>query len=196
MSQFDSPTPAEFDTTGEPPAWPKVVGIISIVWASIGLVCNLCNMLGGVMQGAFMGMVPPEQQEQMKAQMAANSSPLAIGASALSLLVSALLLVAGIQTLRRRANGRMLHLVWVVAALIAGVIGGYAGWIGMQASVNQTLQNDPNAQQMAGAVNGIAIAMFGCIMLLTFAWPLFCAVWFGAMGKRPEVGAKDMEPII
>ncbi len=26
MSQFDSPTPAEFDTTGEPPAWPKVVG--------------------------------------------------------------------------------------------------------------------------------------------------------------------------
>ena len=36
-SAFDMPMPAE------PPAWPKVVGIISIVWASLGLLCGVCG---------------------------------------------------------------------------------------------------------------------------------------------------------
>lgn len=197
MSQMNTPPmSSDFDMHAPLPGWPKVVGIISIVWASLGMLCNTCGVLGQAMQGAVVNMVPPEQQEQMKAQMQAGQSPLVILSYVIGVVASILLLVAGIQTLRRNASGRMLHLAWAVISLLLAIFGGIVGWQQMNTNLAHTLQNDPNAAQAQGAATGIAYVMFGCIMVLTLIWPVFCVVWFGMKGKRPEAGAGIEEPIV
>lgn len=66
--------PGQIDFDPEPPSWPKVIGIISIVWGSLGVICNACGLFGQMAGDAFVNMAPPEQREQLKAQMAQSSS--------------------------------------------------------------------------------------------------------------------------
>lgn len=178
----------------EPPVWPKVIGIISIVWGSLGTFCNACSLvmtvgMSSFMQG-FMQQMPQAQQDQLKAQFAAQQSPLALGSVALGVIVSAVLLGAGIMTLRRTALGRTLHLVYGLLGLITVGIGIVVAWQVHQA-VTAAAGNTP---QPPGAQFGMVGGMiFG--VCIGGAYPLFSLVWFGAMGKRPEVGAPTSEPL-
>lgn len=201
MSQFDSDTTpsvnADFSVAGEPPAWPKVVGIISIVWASLGIVCNLCGVAGSAFQGAFLNMMPPEQQEQMRAQMAAGQSPLVLGTYVLGSVLAVELLVAGIATVRRRPIGRLLHLAYGAAGVLLVLLSTFATWSAMQAQL-ATMQQGASevAKQQAAAMQGgmmFGMAFGVCIGL---AYPAFCLVWFGVMGKRPEAGAMPQDPLV
>lgn len=198
MSQYPTdPVPSmtsDFQLSGEPPAWPKVVGIISIVWASLLLVCNMCGVLGGLFQGAFVNMMPPEQQEQMKQQLAASQSPASLAVYAIGLLLSVLLLTAGIMTVRRKAAGRMLHLLWAAGGVLLTVVSIMVQWGVMQQQLQQTQSSakgvNPAAMQ-GGMYIGLVVGV--CIGL---AYPIFCLVWFGVMGKRPETGAVLQEPLV
>ena len=68
MSSMASP-PVFHDEFKELPSWPTIIGVISCVWGGITLLYNGCCQLGGSLVGkAFMGAMPPEFQDQMKAQ--------------------------------------------------------------------------------------------------------------------------------
>lgn len=191
MSQFDSPTPPEFDTTGEPPAWPKVIGIISICWGSLGLFCNVCSLAGTFASGSLVNMMPPEQQEQMRQQMAAQQSPAMMGLIALSIIFSGVLIAAGIMTLKRKPLGRTLHLGYGAIGLLLAIGGAVVSWGIVQSQMAAASGSTQPPGQQAGMVVGM---VFGVCFGL--AYPLFSLIWFGVMGKRPEVGAKDLEPVI
>ena len=111
MSQMNTPqVSSDFDMPSAPPAWPKVVGIISIVLASLGLVCGVCGLIQNGMafaQGGAEMQMPEGKTMQMPAP-----SLLSIVLMALGWLWSLMLLTAGIMTVKRRANGRTLHIVY------------------------------------------------------------------------------------
>jgi flagellar biogenesis protein FliO len=201
MTQFDTGSQApmgdsgsgEFGIAGEPPAWPKVVGIISIVWGSLGIVCNVCGLAGPAMSNLFVNMVPPEQREQMKQQMAASRNPLSIGLSAVGLLVAILLIAAGIQTLRRQASGRPMHLLWGVLGIVLAIAGGAVALANMKTQMaSMPQQSSPQAQQMATTFGYVGAA---CAVVFFMIWPVFVLIWFGPLGKRPEAGVRE-EPLV
>lgn len=201
MTQFDSsstaPTSGDFSMPAEPPSWPKVVGIISIVWGSLGVLCNICGVIGQASGNFLMTMVPPEQQEAMKAQMAAGGIA-QIALYVVSALVSILLIVAGVTTLKRQATGRMLHLAYGAIGIVLTIAGTFIALKGIDAQI-AAMSNNPNTppQALAGAKMGSYFGMaFGvCIGL---AYPLFCLIWFGAIKRthKDMTGGFEQEPIV
>lgn len=192
MSQMTPPESPDFAPIVEVPTWPKVVGIISIVFASLGLVCGTC----GIGMLAFMRPMLKMAEEQMgPAPSVMFPGPAVVGIGVLSVAVTVLLLVAGIATLKRRASGRMLHVVYAGISLVVALISTLLNWqyqsgVLAWAAANPT---DKWAQQQnpVSAYSGMVIGIcFG------IAYPIFLLVWFGIMGKRPEVGAMNRDSII
>ncbi len=194
MSQMPATEQPDVSAMSEPPKWPMVVGIISIVWGSLGVICNGCGALSPVLGNAMVNMVPPEQQEQMRQQMAASSSAPMIAVAVLSVLLSILLIVAGVMTLRRQAIGRPMHLGWAAIGTLTALAGVFFGWANAQAMQQQMPPGADATQaaaQQAGMVGGLVFGL--CLSLI---YPIFCLVWFGAMGKKPEVGAPRTDGLI
>lgn len=185
-------TDIEADDWREPPKWPKVVGIISIVWAVLGIVCNGLGVVsafltpqmmkmaesGGEMEGGF-----PPQMTQLNLLLA--------GMMMVSVLVSVTLLLAGIFTVNRRPQGRGLHLGVAVVSLIMLVIGMGYQWHSMT-QMGAWVKANPDATfSQTYSPIGSMIGM-GIGIVIGGAWPLFCLIWFGALKKRPEVGAPEV----
>lgn len=171
----------DFDTQ---PGWPKPVGIISIVWGSLGLLCGMCGMASMTMMSTFMKGAE-DQMGPMPDMM--KPTPLQIGAMALGFIPAITLIVAGALTVKRNYKGRMVHLIYVAMSMVIGGIG-IAMQIQQQMALSAWAAENPDnmwakQQQQGGAFAYIGIA-FG--VLLSFAWPLFCAIWFGFVKRKPE----------
>lgn len=193
MSQMSSPEHADFAPLSEPPTWPKAVGIISIVWGSLGVICNGCSAIMPMVGNAMVNMVPPEKQEEMRQQMAAGSSSLGIALAVVGVFVSIFLIAAGAMTVRRRAVGRVMHLAWAGIAVVMGIGGLFVAWTNMHAQLQLVQQNNPQqaGAQQAGMIGGLALGF-----CLAFIYPIFCLVWFGPMGKKPDAGAPSQDALI
>lgn len=181
------------DPFAEPPAWPKVVGIISIIWAVLSLGCGGCGvlMMGVTLGGAFDNLSP--ELGPMPDVMKPGVASLITGAASLGW--AGLLLAAGIMTLRRRPVGRPLHLAWAAGAILLTIVGLYMQWEQMQrlqAFVQQNPDNPWVKAQGSGQNVGQYIGL-GVGIVLGFAWPLFTLVWFGVVKRRPEdFGPQDL----
>src|SRR4051812_22540881 len=116
MSQLP-PTQSDFEIPlpDEAPAWPKVVGIISIVWASAWMLCGVCGLASPLFLGMMSNMVEKDMGP-MPPAMRPSLPQMALMAVGLAWAV--LLLCAGIATVTRKPSGRVLHLAYAVGALI------------------------------------------------------------------------------
>ncbi|HMN39372.1 MAG TPA: hypothetical protein PKE29_00905 [Phycisphaerales bacterium] len=216
MSQYGSPShvSGEFNVPTDPPAWPKVVGIISIVLGSVGTVCGLCAAVFTFAMGPFlqkMGELQQQAQSQggargggpmlpttpMPAELAPG--PLSMASAVFWPIGTIILIVAGIATLRRAAKGRTLHLGYAGLSLLFTLIG-FVGAFMYQASSSGYLSSHPDDpwsqffNGQGGMQNQIPQAV--CMTVVAAAYPVFCLVWFGPMGKRPEAGAALPEPMM
>lgn len=123
--------------------WPKVIGIISIVIAGLGMLCGTCNTISGIagramvpfMRGMFkMPMatsrpttgptmpIDPKAAADMMDKLLEGMTPLyTIQAitSFVGLLAAILLLVGGIKLIRRRRCAQTLHLVYAILGIIS-----------------------------------------------------------------------------
>jgi hypothetical protein len=183
--------PGEADlSTIEPPGWPSVVGTISIVWGLVGIMCAGCGLLGPMLSGAFLPpemMNPPPPFTRITPEML-----LSVG---ISLVVTFVLIAAGVATVGRRRAGRTLHLLYVALSVVSIAVGVMVQ-IKAYSAMTQWVQQNPDhpiARQMgAGGGVGQWIGMaFG--MLIGIAYPLFCVVWFGFMGRKPDEGQDRAE---
>lgn len=183
---------AEADDWREPPKWPKVVGIISIVWAVLGIVCNGLGAVGTMMTPRLMKMA--EGQGQMEGgfppQMT-SINMLAVVLTVAGALTAVGLLLAGIFTVNRRPQGRPLHLLVAVVSLVLVVCSIGLQWQNMTA-IGEWVRANPGATfsqnySPTGSLVGMAFGIvLGC------AWPVFCLIWFGALKKRPEQDAPEV----
>lgn len=176
----------------EPPAWPKIVGIVSIVVSGLGLMCGGCAVGGLLFQGNLlkmaeqqMGPVPPPML----------ASPIQIAAAAAGLVWALVLLTAGIMLVSRRPIARPLHLLYSVGAIVLGAIG-MALTVQQQAAVAEWLRQNPDSQwgkhqSSLGNAIGLAVAA-----VLSFAYPLFVLIYFGVVKRSSAAIAEGVgEPV-
>lgn len=144
--------------------WPKAIGVISIVFASLGLVCV---PLSGAMT-AF----APHGQARIE-----NPYPGWYTATGLAMSVaqSALLLAAGVSLIKRRPRGRTLHVVY------AGVGVGH-----VLASFLLILLVFPTPD-VPGPAGAFFPATAACSTLAGAAYPIFLLIWFMRPAIRNEV---------
>lgn len=182
------------DDFREPPKWPKIVGIVSIVLASLGLLCNGVGGVGLALMSVFGGMVEEAAQQDPAAAMPpAMFQPPAttVAATILGLATSIGLLIGGIMTVNRKALGRPLHLFYAVFGIVAVVLSIMGGLTQIDMMQEWVRDNpDTNFARSYSPVSTYASMGFG--VLLGGGYPIFCLIWFGAMGKRPEVDAPEI----
>lgn len=185
------------DLDAKLPAWPKVVGVISIVWGSLSVICN------GL--GAISALVMPALMKSATGQMQGGMPPVVTDppitstiAAILGLLVSVFLVIAGVMTVMRKASGRTAHLIYGMIQIIL-IIWGIVIQIGVQGQIADWVNQNPDAdfsksQQLGGSF-GLAIA--GVMAVIFLIWPIFTLVWFGAIKKTHQdmTGGVDLDVI-
>lgn len=190
-SEYTPPT-TNFDlhVEQEPPAWPKVIGIISIVWGSLGVLCGLCTMaqtmLGSMVQQPGGQFQPPP------------ASPAYLISLGLGVLVTILLLIAGIMLVKRQAIARPMFLVYSVLSIVTTVVGmaisltdvipATIAAMKAQAAAETNPQAQQQMQQMVGFMDQFLSVITIVVCVIAMIFPLFCLVWFGAIKRK----ASDM----
>jgi hypothetical protein len=180
MSTFPPPVPPPADFGFQPvPGWIKPIGIISIVLGSLGLLCNCTGVVMMPMTGKMYEMIPQVQGQPIPPEVL--PSPIHYLNAGLSVLVSALLLSAGILLLKRHNLARTLHIVYACIALPLAILGLLIS-LRMTAASNAWLQSagvPANPGQNIGQYAGL-----GCGVVLGTAYPIFLLIWFLALGKQ------------
>ena len=191
----DAPPSPEIEP---PPKWPKALGIVSIAIASFGLVCGGLGLAAAPLMGGFM-------EEQLKGAPlpdAYKMGPVDLTLGIAGLLLSVVLLFAGITLLARSPTGRLLHLVYAIPAIPLNIYA-YIHSLNKQASLEQWAIDHPdnpiaqgiNQQDPAQAAGQMFGEICGMTMFLGLGvlYPLFLFVWFVAIKVRPEqiTGSQD-----
>lgn len=176
MAPPPSPGGTDFQRpdTGKEPAWPKVIGILSIIFASLGLFCGVINVVmtaSGFNEtiSSFSDEQSREFQESLKEQ---TGSIEAFGAVA-GLVIAAVLLVAGITLIKRRMQlSRKLHLLYAAAAILLNVV---TGVLMLMAVLNLEV---PEGNQQARIMKATMLPSLLLGSLFGLAYPAFTLVWF------------------
>jgi len=193
MSQvpFDPVQMSDVSAPPPPPGWPKGVGITSIVWGSLGMLCGVCGV-GGILMQSWAFQLAAEKNGP--APDVLRTPPIQAVFAVIGTGFALVLLFGGISTVRRKAVGRMLHIVWAALSLLMSIPSTIVGVQAMLAQAAWKADNatDPWAQQIKPEI-GLVILVI--MTLLALAWPVFCLFWFGVKGKRPEEGATSL-PVI
>ncbi len=170
------------------PGWPKVVGIISIVFSGLSLTCMGCGVVSMV---AFLPMArnarPEGEPLPPSMDPSAVMQTLQFTQMGIGLLLTVLLLMAGIMTLSRKNAGRMLHLLYGGLSLPVAMFG---VWIQLKAiaEMEQWLLDNPDstlASSPGSGTGGMMIGL-GIGLVIGLAYPLFCLIWFGAIKTKHE----------
>ncbi len=171
----------------ERPKWPKVIGVLSILYAAFGLTCGSIGI-------AFASFTPSLIEGQLDGDpvpdgMVMHSLDYLYAGVAISL--AALLLVAGITAVTHRPMTRMLHLVYAGCSIPLTVLS-YLNQTAKQASIQEWAEqypNNPIAQSMSPGNMGATIGQtIGLVLLvgLGFGIPMFYLIWFGLLKTKPE----------
>jgi hypothetical protein len=163
----------------EPRRWPLVLGILGLLWGGIGVVIS-AMALAGVGREA--------QPEIMRGSLGSAFSML-------GLALAVMVLVAGVQLLRRRASGVQLLRAWApLSALAQGVVVVlmFTHQAEFERAYREQLERENEARAAKSAEKlpeGMEKAMFagaaGCSGLTAIVPPLVVAIFvFGARGRE------------
>jgi len=169
-----------------PSAWPKVIGIIAIVFGAGGSLGGIWGAVSPLFTDAFMSMVPGEQAAGMK-EMMQQYKPYTIIGSLLSLGVAVLLLAAGIGLVQRRGWAPKISMLWSIVKIVFVIVNSIFGYMMAQASAAAMAQDPAMAQMPAGfmsVASGVGVALGAC---WGWALPVFMLVWFTRGKIKAEV---------
>ena len=142
-----------------------------------------------------LGSSGPQMQQQVALMQAGMPNPmLSVLEACLALLASVLLLIAGIQCVRRESMARVLHLVWAGARVLVAGLTCVVGYLTMQAQAKVMQGMGGQGGGVAGMPPGFAgyMSIMGMVgIVLTFAWgvayPVVVVVWFSKPKVKAEV---------
>jgi len=172
------------------PKWPKVIGIISISWGGLGLVCGGCGLLALAFMPTLMG--GQFKPEDLPPSMKFNA--MQWGIAGFGMIMTVVLVAAGITCVKRLPMARWLHLVCAIAGFPQVALSVY-NQVQTNAVMEQWVRENPSSPFAKGfSPTG---AMFGMIVtvVLGLAYPLFLLVWFGLIKRKPEDFGPPDEPI-
>lgn len=186
MPNFGGPV----DYSAEPKTWPKTVGIISIVYGSLGVICNSCiglspiamPMLGDMMRQGVVQQAKQNGQSLDAASIALppmfQLDPLAIFLGVAGFGLSILLIIAGSMLIKRSPAGRKLHLVWVGAVGLLLLLAGVHAFI-LHGKLSDWYTNNPDSPLRAQFDPTITLVQSVVSIVIRAAYPGFILIWFG-----------------
>ncbi len=193
------PNFGDFAPQNQPKSWPKAIGIISIVWGSLGLICNGCGFVGNLSQDAMMKMMPqptgPNAPQIGPMPDVMKATAVEIAGAGLAFVCSALLIVAGSVLVARRPAARSLHLAYACLSALLTIVMTVMMMQKLSAIAAWSQQNPDNFWAQSGSAGfgfvGVAIGL-----VVGLAYPLFCLVWFLAIKKgTSEITEGTEEPV-
>jgi len=184
---FPPTEPGELEDAlfSDAPRWPKVVGITSIVLASLFITCTGLGVLSIIVFFPMMQSAAAQQSPGATLPPTMQMDALKWASMAYTFVVLVVLLIAEIMLVNRRPAGRTLHLVYACLGVMGAIWGTTMQWQASQqmAAWCQANPTSPFAQQrspvgeMIGMVIGIVFGL---------SWPIFCLIWFGLVKKTHE----------
>lgn len=198
----DQPThpPTEQDemlADDEPTKWPKVIGVISLLYALGGMLCQI----GGVMSLYLTKWFARLGGFDLDMEIPASLKAVQIGLATLTFCVGILMFVGAVNLLRRRRSGPSLLRVWSVIRLVLIVVGlGLAVMLApSQVELQRSLLEQQNDQlREAGMESRVkdktddelwqAVIRTGVIASGVFAaYPFFLGLWLSRRKVTEEV---------
>lgn len=158
------PMPVAYAVPVRSTAWPKVLGIISIVFAGLGLLSvpvNLFNVNANPVQKQVYDALPAWVTTYVNLSLI------------FSLPIVAVLLAGGTQTLRRKRLGRTLHLIYGWLQAVGGIVG-------LVIFFQIDTSGLAPAQQSAFLGFGLCGGLAGMV------YPIFLLAWFHRAKIRDE----------
>lgn len=179
-----------------------VIAILHLVFGGLGLLCSLFALLmqsvfdptklmamGGAPPGAAKGIDPQELMKQVQERMPSYIQTAGIAFGAVDVILSIMLIIAGIGLLQMRSWGRILSILYaVVSILIKIAFAVYTFILVMPVSreVNQVMfqqlraqAKNPQEQAMMQAMMGMADMMSmlqAVVPLITMVYPIVVLV--------------------
>ncbi len=181
---------SEPEIVPEAPTWPKPIGITSIVWGSVGVTCAGCGVANVLLSPYLMKMA----EDQMGPAPDVLKPPMSLNVlNAVGLFWAVLLIVAGVLTVRRSRAGRWTHLIYALGGLLLTAV---VAWLNLawQGRIAEWVQQNPGDKWAAYQNQTFALILLGFGVILGAAWPVFCLLWFGAMGRDPASAGASSRP--
>lgn len=205
MEQPPALTPQEISNMQQhqlgQPQTVKIFGIMHLVFAGIG-VCGLlwwiATLLFKLPANPFMPAASTPQmaqQAQIQAEMQERIMPMTMISNTISIVVIALMIIAGIQLLKRRRGGLKWSNRYAIASLIAKVIGLILTFVYMLPAMTEMMEKMSGPSAMGPAAKIMGPAMIGGAVigtLVSCAYPVLVLIllnrpntkqWFAA---QPE----------
>lgn len=170
--------------------WPAVVGIIGIVFAALGLLGGCLGTLTVFALDFMRDLMEQAGQDTSTLDDMANNKALYGGMAIAALVLSILLLVAGVQILRRRRGAYGLTLTWALLKLlyVAGKVP-----VDYNAAIKQMEamkdQSTPGASAVADMGPAIAIGSAAFNAVWGVALPIFMLIWLARPRVRREMSS-------
>ncbi len=161
--------------------WPTVVGIIGIIYASLGLFGTFCGLAFLFILLSYADWLEsfgiPEQELQ---EMQASMSPVSwtVLASVVGLALVILLFVGAVRLLRRQASGARLCALWSWMIIPWSII---ATAITLVFHFNAPVPSSGQGEQIGTAI----LTVIGAVVGLVF--PVFMVIWFSRATIKSQV---------
>ncbi len=192
MNQYQqfppSPEPPLMYDSLPPPqsSWPKVIGIISIILGSMGLMCYGCNSLATLAQPWLADIAPPGQRPvAVQGMQLVMSVIVACGTFLLSIL---LVIGGGGLTTRKYWSVGALKW-WAILRIVLAFVSSIIGFVYIEKTIRDL--NDQFAQQSITMpptfTNSLMIMSIILGFLITLIWPVFLLIWFARSSVRREI---------
>ncbi len=200
MSTTDLPPPALMTPPVEPgeiphppSAWPKVIGVITIIFGSLAILGGCSGAVSSLFMSSLSGLVPEEQATMYDAM--EGLKPWMIIGAVLALALGILQLVAGIGLVRRRAWSPTACMVWAAIKMVFVVGYTILGDMARQAqfeAAQEMIQQDPNMPAGMAAMMASFFQVFGVFAIVVgilwgWALPVFLLIWFSRGKIKAEV---------
>jgi len=171
------------------PVWPRVIGIIAIIFGSFGILGGCGTIAQSIGQG-FMSNVTvssPDAEETQAMFDALNDwMPWNMASGAFQIVLAVLLLIAGIGLVTRRRWARLLCLLWSGGKLFLATAVAVITYLlqqDMMRVMEQEMQQTGGGPALGFIFNGLPVVA----AVFTFIWysilPVFLIIWF----TRPSI---------
>ncbi len=196
--------PAALATPAVQSTWPIVIGIIAIVFASLAIFQNgICAPIGLLMTGVFSSMMEDMSgptQGAMEAQVAQMDAikayvPHSLAVSLAMTAAGIVLLVGGVQLVKRRYRSRTTITAWAVLKMVLALPAAYVSYLSSQAqfaAMAKAAADDPGGVGQAppgffSLLEGLGVV--GAVITLLWYWalPVFMLIWFARRPIQDEV---------
>lgn len=171
-------------------AWPKVLGIICIIFGVFGSLGGCIGMFTPLMLEPLSAMMPPEQREPYRATMEEWMTA-SIAISIIAFVLAVTLTIGGIQLLKKRKTAIPLLRVWAAAKMVLVVVNAFIAYRIQEDQFALMQEAGTSAQNMPpGMDNFMNIVMiFSSIFGVLWGWalPVFLLIWLSRRTIQDQI---------